>query len=328
MDHIRILACGQGRAQKTVTNDDLSRVVDTSDAWIFPRTGIRSRQICKEGENSLTLATAAAKKALDRAARYGIRPEDIGCVVCATISGVYATPSTACLVQQALSLPEEIPVLDVNAACSGFVYALEIARGLLCGNGKRYGLVIGTEQLSRLLDWKDRTTCILFADGAGAAVIERVPEKTLPYGCFLAARGGKEIACGGVNTEDPHIRMAGKEVFRFAVEVIPKATRGALSLAGVLEDALSHVVCHQANARILEHVIRKSTIPREKFFQDIETAGNTSAASIPYALAQMEAQGELRAGELLLLVGFGSGLTYAGMVIGYGRKEAEDENAE
>lgn len=329
MDHIRILTTGRGIASRTVTNDDLSKVVDTSDDWIYPRTGIHSRQICGEGESVYTLAEEAVGKALEKGkTRFGIREEDIGCVVGATISGATATPSLSCLVQQALHLPEQIPVLDVNAACSGFVYALEVARGLLCANGKRYGLVFGAEALSRLLDWQDRTTCILFADGAGAALIERAPEKEVPYGSFLAARGGTEIVCGGVNTEDPHIRMDGKAVFRFAVTVIPVAAEGALSLAGVPADAISHVICHQANARILGHVMRKSTIPREKFFQNISTAGNTSAASIPSALAQMEEEGLLKEGDLLLLVGFGSGLTYAGMVIGYGRKEAEDEKAE
>lgn len=329
MDHIRILTTGRGVAGRTVTNDDLSKAVDTSDAWIYPRTGIRSRQICGEGEDAVSLAKRAAETALLRGKeRYGIREEDIGCVVGATISGTFATPSLSCLVQEALHLPEQIPVLDVNAACSGFVYALEVARGLLLAGGKRYGLVFGAEQLSRLLDWQDRTTCILFADGAGAALIERVPEREAPYGSFLAARGGKEIACGGVNTEDPHIRMDGKAVFRFAVGAIPLAAEGALSRAGVSRDAISHVICHQANARILEHVMKKSTIPREKFFQNIAHSGNTSAASIPSALAQMEEEGLLKEGELLLLVGFGSGLTYAGMVIGYGRKEAEDESFE
>lgn len=322
MEPIRILSLGGALPSRVVTNDDLSKTLDTSDEWIYPRTGIHERHICGDGESALTLAESAAGKALQKAEKkYGIQRDEIGCVVTATMSGDYATPSISCLLQRDLSLPEEIPVLDVNAACSGFVYALETARGFLSGSGKRYGLVVGTEMLSRLVDWTDRTTCILFADGAGAAMIEKVPDGKLPCGSFLAARGGMEIHAGGAGYEKSYVGMDGKAVYRFAVEVLPKAADGALSRAGLTMDDCSWIVCHQANERIIRHFAKHSGQPPEKFFLNIDHTGNTSGASIPLALSEMEEKGLLHAGDVLLLLGFGSGLSYGGTVLTYGRKE-------
>ena len=323
MDQIRILTTGGAKASEVVTNDKLSETLDTGDEWIFPRTGIHERRICAEGETTVTLATAAAEEALRKAQQqYGVSREDLGCVIVATMSGDYATPSTACMVQMALGLPEQIPVFDVNAACSGFVYALTVARALLAAGSRKYGLVIGAEQLSRLLDWEDRTTCILFGDGAGAVVIEKVPETKGIFGSFLAARGGKQILAEGPGKIPSMARMDGKAVFRFAVEVMPKAARGALSDAGIGIGDVDFVVCHQANARIIDHFVRHEKIDPSRVFKNIDHAGNTSAASIPASLHEMDEKQMLKPGQTLLLIGFGGGLTYGGIVIGFGRKEA------
>ena len=173
MNGLKLLATGRCLPAAAVTNEDMRRYVDTSDEWITTRTGIRQRYFCAEGENALTLASGAARQAL---ADSGIPKEELGCVVCATVSADYATPSLSCLVQAELGLPEEIPVLDLNAACSGFLYAVAVARGLLAQNGKKYALIIGCEVLSRLMNMSDRSTCVLFGDGAGAAVFEAGPD--------------------------------------------------------------------------------------------------------------------------------------------------------
>ena len=337
MNVIRIVATGGAEGSRIITNDMLAQKVDTSDEWIYPRTGIHERRICAEGENCVLLAIKAAENALENAGRasvqtdpkstsgQGISPEEIGCVVVATMSADYATPSTACLVQQALHLPEQIPVLDVNAACSGFIYALEIARGFLASSGHRYGLVIGSEQLSRLINWQDRSTCILFADGAGAAVVESIPEGGGIYGSFLAARGGREILAEGAGYTPSYIRMDGKAVFRFAVEVMPKAAKGALSDAGISMDDIDHIICHQANSRIIDHFIKKSGQNPDKFFKNIEHCGNTSAASIPIALNEMNQKGLLHQGDRLLMIGFGAGLTYGACALEYGERSDKNE---
>ena len=211
MQGIKILSVAGCHPKKKVTNDDMAKIVETDDEWISTRTGIRSRYFCEDDESCVSMAIEASGTALQRS---GISKEDIGCVICATLSGDYATPSVSCMVQPALSLPEDIPVLDVNAACSGFIYALCVARGLLEASGKTYGLVIGMEELSRLLDMTDRTTCVLFGDGAGAAVIRRSDEKI--YASTLGARGGYEIMAEGAGKKPSNLRMEGNEVFKFA----------------------------------------------------------------------------------------------------------------
>ncbi|MGI6050875.1 MAG: beta-ketoacyl-ACP synthase 3 [Bilifractor sp.] len=328
MEQIRILTTGGAEASKVITNDMLSETLDTSDEWIFPRTGIHERRVCAEGETTVTLATAAADDALKKAAaKYGIQKEDIGCVIVATMSGDYATPSTACMIQQALGLPEQIPVFDVNAACSGFIYALTVARCLLAANGSRYGLIVGAEQLSKLLDWNDRSTCILFGDGAGAVVVEKVPEDQGVFGSFLAARGGKQILAEGPGKIPSNAQMDGKAVFRFAVEVIPKAGAAALKDAGIGIEDVDYIICHQANSRIIDHFVRHEKLDPAKVFKNIDHMGNTSAASIPVALHEMDEKNMLKDGQTLLLIGFGGGLTYGGVVLTFGRRSA-DEKAE
>lgn len=319
MEGLQIIAVGGALPTRAVTNDELSRMVDTSDEWISTRTGIRQRYFCGEGESAATLAAAAARQALERS---GLTAAQIGCCVCATLSADYATPSLACLVQAELGLPEDIPVLDVNAACSGFLYGVSVARGLLAAAGRRYALVIGCEQLSRLLDMTDRTTCVLFGDGAGAAILEMTPDA--PFAALLGARGDKAILAEGPGPVPAHVRMDGRAVFRFAVDAIPKCVDGILAQTGRTLDSVDWVVCHQANERIIDHCIKKLDAPAEKFFKNLDRTGNTSAASIPLALNDLYESGRLHAGQTLLCVGFGGGLTWAGTLLTYrGEDKAE-----
>lgn len=306
MNGLKLLATGRCLPKTAVSNEEMSRWVDTSDEWIASRTGIRQRYFCGEGETALTLAAGAARQALERS---GIDPADLGCVLCATVSPDYATPSLACLVQAELGLPEDIPVLDVNAACSGFLYAVAAARGFLAQSGRPYALVIGCEVLSRLMDMTDRSTCVLFGDGAGAAVFEAVPD-TL-FASLQGARGGRAILANGPGPLAPQLTMDGRAVFRFAVEAIPRCIDGILAQTHLTLDDIDWVVCHQANERILDHCIKKLHAPAEKFYKNMARYGNTSAASIPIALDEMNGQGLLKPGQKLLCVGFGGGLTWA-----------------
>lgn len=306
MNGLKLLATGRCLPKTAVSNEEMSRWVDTSDEWIASRTGIRQRYFCGEGETALTLAAGAARQALERS---GIDPADLGCVLCATVSPDYATPSLACLVQAELGLPEDIPVLDVNAACSGFLYAVAAARGFLAQSGRPYALVIGCEVLSRLMDMTDRSTCVLFGDGAGAAVFEAVPD--VLFASMQGARGGRAILANGPGPLAPQLTMDGRAVFRFAVEAIPRCIDGILAQTHLTLDDIDWVVCHQANERILDHCIKKLHAPAEKFYKNMARYGNTSAASIPIALDEMNGQGLLKPGHKLLCVGFGGGLTWA-----------------
>ena len=294
---------------RLVTNDDLSRLVDTSDEWITTRTGIRQRHFCGEGESATTLAVTAARQALERS---GLDAGQIGCCVCGTLSAEYATPSMACLVQKELGLPQDIPVLDVNAACSGFIYAAAVARGLLAvrpGDARRYALVIGCEQLSRLMDMTDRSTCVLFGDGAGAAIFELVPDAE--FAVDLGARGDLaiETPSGGP------IRMDGKAVFRFAVDALPRTLHAVLDATHHTLDDVDWVVCHQANSRIIDHCVKKLAADPGKFYKNMDRHGNTSAASIPVALNELAESGRLQPGMRVACIGFGGGLTWGGMLI-------------
>ncbi|MDD4851213.1 MAG: beta-ketoacyl-ACP synthase 3, partial [Gemmiger sp.] len=250
MEGLQLVATGGALPAKAVTNAELSKTVDTSDEWIATRTGIRQRYFCTGQESCGTLALAAARQAL---ARSGVAPGAVGCCICATVTPDTATPSTACMLQAALGLPEDIPALDINAACSGFLYAVAVAQGLLAAGGGRYALVVGCEQLSRVMDTTDRSTCVLFGDGAGAALLEL--DATAPFATLLGARGSSAITVGGPSATAPTspIRMDGRAVFRFAVEAIPHCIAGVLGKTGQTLADIDWVVCHQANERILDH---------------------------------------------------------------------------
>ena len=312
MKGLRLIATGGALPGRTVTNEELSRTVDTSDEWITTRTGIRTRHYCTEGENAATLAIAAAKQALQRS---GLAPADIACCVCATLSAPDATPSVACQVQAALALPENRPALDVNAACSGFLYGTAVARGLLATLGGRYALVIGTEALSRLMDPADRSTCVLFGDGAGAAIFRLADT---PFALTLGARGSDVLHAGGPDRNgSAPITMDGKAVFRFAVDALPRCLHTVLDETGKTLDEVDWVVCHQANSRIIDHCVKALHADAAKFYKNMDRHGNTSAASIPVALNEMAEAGLLKAGQKVSCIGFGGGLTWGGMLVTY-----------
>ena len=316
MQGIKILSIAGCHPSKEVSNDDLAKIVETDDEWITTRTGIHSRYFCEGDESCVSMAINASRKALERS---GISKNELGCVICATISGDYITPSVSCMVQKALELPEDIPVLDVNAACSGFIYALCVARGLLEASEGKYGLIIGMEQLSNLMDMTDRTTCVLFGDGGGAAIIKRDGDTLFRQ--VLGAKGGNEISILGAGRGDSFIKMDGKAVFRFAVWAMPKCIDELLLIKDDHELSLSdidHVVCHQANARIIDHVVKKSKEDPSKFYKNLDHFGNTSSGSIPLALAELYEDGRLKKGDKLILVGFGAGLTWGGVMLEFG----------
>ena len=312
MNALQLIATGGALPGRTVTNQDLSQMVDTSDEWITSRTGIRTRHWCTEDESAATLAIAAARQALERS---GLSPADIGCCICATLSAPDATPSVACQVQAALCLPEDRPALDINAACSGFLYGMAVARGLLATMGGQYALVIGCEALSRLMNPADRATCVLFGDGAGAAIFRAADA---PFALTLGARGSDVLHAGGPNRNgSAPIAMDGKAVFRFAVDALPKCLHTVLEETQLTLADLSWVICHQANSRIIDHCVRALNADPTKFYKNMDRYGNTSAASIPVALNELAESGQLPEGRPLACIGFGGGLTWGGAVFTY-----------
>lgn len=310
MDAIQIIATGKAIPKKVVTNDDMSKIVDTSDEWISTRTGIKERHFC-DGEKNWELALAAATEALTKG---GIEKEQIGAVVVGTGTPDYFMPSMACIIQEKMGLPSDIPAFDINAACSGFIYALRVAGSLLQEEERPYALVIGSEQLSTRADMTDRTTCVLFGDGAGAVVIKRNPEKKF-YGVWGTEGNVEALGCPSHIIGNPYIYMDGQTVFRFATQYMAKAVKMVLEKAELTVDDIDYVVCHQANERIIEFVRKQFKAPADKFFKNIHKYGNTSAASIPIALTEMDEQGLLSAGKKVIIVGFGAGFTWGSMLL-------------
>ena len=317
---IRIISAGSALPARCVTNDDLSKVMETSDEWIRSRSGIGSRQYCGEGESCLTLAAEAGRRAMRNG---GVSPEEIRVIIAATSSGDYIVPSMAAMVQKELGIPEEVTAFDLGAGCTGFVLALAAARGILLGMeaeeeaGRETrapkALVIGCEQLSSLLDRDDRGTAILFGDGAGAAVI------SLSDGLFCQkswSRGDDHaLRLSGVGRPDQHIRMQGQEVFRFAVHALKQGIDEVLSETGLTMDDIDYVLCHQANARIIDHTARQYPGSAEKFLMNIETRGNTSAASVPILLSEAVERNTFRPGMKVILAAFGAGLAWSAILM-------------
>ena len=309
MNGLRLLGAGYALPEQVLTNDDMTKYVETSDEWITSRTGIRQRYFCGEGENTTTLAIDAARKAL---ADSGLAKDEIDCVIVATSSGEYSMPSTACLVHKALELRESIPVFDLGAACAGFLYALDTARAMLMAHGGKHALVIGAEQMSHVLDMADRNTCVLFGDAAGAAVFALEADAEYAYVC--GTRGDLAIQVGGPRREMP-MTMEGQNVFRFAVSTIPATVDELLAKTGKTLEDVDWVVCHQANQRIIDASVRRLGVPAEKFYKNLDRYANTSAASIPLAIAEMKESGKLEKNQRVIMCGFGGGLTWAGVVL-------------
>lgn len=310
MNGIKLLATGSALPERVVTNTDMTKIVETSDEWILSRTGISSRHHCSGEESHTSLCLAAAKQALDRA---GISPQQVGVCLVATLTQDFLTPAAACILQQELGFPEDTVCFDLNAACSGFVYGLHTAECLLAAAPRKYGLVVGCEVLSRVTDFTDRSTCVLFGDGAGAALVEWRPDYPSLH-AVLGCRGNREaLVIPGVNTGAPsYIHMDGQTVFRFAVEALPRCAKEVSDKAGVSLDQVDRFVFHQANQRIIDFAIKKLKVDPAKCTGNISHTGNTSAASVPILLDELVTSGVLASGQKALCVGFGGGLTWAG----------------
>ena len=318
---IAILGTGSHAPARVLTNDELSRQVETSDEWIVTRTGIRERRIAGPGESTSSLATAAARAALSDA---GLQASDIDLLIVATCTPDLPMPSVACLVQTALGLGERTACVDLNAACTGFVYAIDHAWALLSTGRYRHALVVGAEKISSMVDWTDRATCVLFGDGAGAVVLgpSRADGSRIIDAQLGAIPGTAELLTvpgGGSSPQAADARrciaMKGKEVFKFAVRGMEEVTRDLLARNGLAGSDLSLVVPHQANLRIIHALAQYLELPYERVLVNVERYGNTSAASIPIALDEARRAGRLKSGDLLLLVAFGAGLTYGGALV-------------
>ena len=313
MSGIKLLATGSALPQHVVTNHDLEQIMDTSDEWIRSRTGIGARHHCSREECHTSLCLEAAKKALERS---GIDPKQIGVCLVATLTPDHLTPATACVLQRELGLEEDTICFDLNAACSGFVYALHTAECLLAASKRKYGLVLGAEVLSRVIDMADRSTCVLFGDGAGAALV-RWREDYPSIHAVLGCRGDDRVlVVPGVNQSVPSVvHMEGQDVFRFAVEALPRCAREVAQKAGITLEEVDRFVFHQANQRIINFAVKKLGVDPAKCTGNIAHTANTSAASVPILLDELVEKGEVKPGDKVLCVGFGGGLTWAGALL-------------
>ncbi|HEV3312658.1 MAG TPA: beta-ketoacyl-ACP synthase III [Chloroflexota bacterium] len=314
-----ISGCGMYVPERVLTNRDLEKMVNTSDEWITQRTGIRARRIAAEGETSSSMGLIAARRALESA---GLGPEDIDLVIVGTATPDFMFPATACLIQNGLGVKGG--AFDVEAGCTSFMYALSIAAACVASGAQQNVLVVGTEVLSRIMDWTDRSTCVLFGDGAGAVVMSGSADGAFDpsfvlgadgsgaSALYVPAGGSSQPAADNTVKDGLHfVRMAGPEVFRFATRVVVESTQEIMDRLDLAPDDIDLFIPHQANERIIDSALKRLHFPRERTFVNIEKYGNTSSASIPIALTEAREQGRLFPGATLLLVGFGAGLTWA-----------------
>lgn len=319
-----IAGTGSFVPEKRLTNGELSKLVDTNDEWIVQRTGIRERRIAGKDESTATLATAAARAAIEAA---GLEPKDIELVVCGTITPEMTFPSTACFVAAALGMATT-PAFDVAAACSGFLYTLDTGAAFIKSGRYRNVLVIGAETLSRITDYSDRASCILFGDGAGAVVLQRSDDvkRGLIYSSLHADGTGWEMLCckpgsrfpieeALLSGRDQFMKIKGREVYKFAVQRFEELIEDAMRKCELTVDDVSLIVPHQVNQRIIDSAMDKLGLKPEKAFVNIDKYGNTSAASIPIALDEAWRGGRIKAGDVLVFVAFGAGLTWANAVV-------------
>jgi len=320
----RIIGTGSSIPEKVLTNKDLEKMVDTSDEWITTRTGIKERRIAPEGVNTSTLAIEASKKALEMA---GVKAEELDMIICNTISPDQPLPSTSCFIQTALGA-KNCAAFDLSAACSGFLFGLCTAEQFIITGKYKKILVIGVELLSRWVDWQDRTTCIIFADGAGAAVVipsenERgiIASSIHTDGNFadylyIPAGGTKFVSSHKTIDERLHyIKMRGNELFKVAIRYMESVAREVLESANVKIEDIDLFIPHQANQRISVAVAERLNVPMNKVYSNIDRIGNTSSASIPIALDEVNRANKIKEGDLILLASFGAGVTYAGTII-------------
>ncbi|WP_273327348.1 beta-ketoacyl-ACP synthase III [Vallitalea guaymasensis] len=314
MKNVRIIGTGSYLPDNIVSNDDLSSFVETSDEWISSRTGIKNRRITT-GEGTTDLAVNAAKKAVESSK---INPSEIDLILVATISADNFTPSTACEVQKEIEADNAM-CFDINAACSGFIFALNTATAYIKAGLAKNALVIGVEVLSRLTDWEDRRTCVLFGDGSGAVVIsESEEEGIIDFECKSLGKLSEYLVCGGSDLKNPYvnkethkyIKMNGQEVFKFACSYVPKGIKNVIEESPYNIEDIDYFVLHQANERIINSIAKRLKIDQEKIYKNISSYGNTSSASVPIALDEMFKKNILKKGNRIIIAGFGGGLTY------------------
>jgi 3-oxoacyl-[acyl-carrier-protein] synthase-3 len=324
-----IIGTGSYMPARIMTNDDLSKIVDTNDEWITSRTGIKERRIAADNEATSDMASEAARRAM---ADAGVKPEDIQLIIVATVTPDMFFPSTACFVQKKIGAANAV-CFDVSAACSGFLYALQVARHFINTGNRTTALVIGAEKLSSLVNWQDRNTCVLFGDGAGAVVIRRADEDDKnAQGRVLSTVMGSDgnltdllkvpggasacpITPENIASRPNTIHMEGRETFKHAVTRMLEASQQALEIAGLTAADVSLVIPHQANARIISAIAERLNLPIEKVFMNLDKYGNTSAATIPVALDEARRAGRIQKGDVVLLVAFGGGFTWASSVV-------------
>lgn len=313
----RIAGTGSYLPKKVLTNHDLERNVDTTDEWIFTRTGIRQRHVAADDETTSDLALNASRRAIEAA---GITPQDIGLIVVATTTPDMVFPSTACILQSKLGIKGS-PAFDVQAVCSGFVYGLSIADQFMKSGQYEHILVVGAEIYSRILDWKDRGTCVLFGDGAGAVVLKKSTEPGIlsshlhadgSYADILSVPG---TVCGGNVSGRPLLQMEGNTVFKFAVKVLGEVAEEALAANNLQKSDIDWLIPHQANIRIIQATAKKLGLSMEKVVTTLEHHANTSAASVPLALDEAVRDGRIRAGQHVLLEAVGGGFTWGAVLI-------------
>ncbi|MEK9772631.1 MAG: beta-ketoacyl-ACP synthase III [Opitutae bacterium] len=322
--HTRILGIGSYGPDQVVDNEQLSKTVDTSDEWIRTRTGILERRFAGKDQTTSDLSLQAAKQALKNAR---VLPEEIDLVLVATITPDMAFPSTACILQHKLGL-KKVACFDIEAACSGFLYALDVADAMLSSGRYRKALVIGAEKMSSIMDWEDRTTCVLFGDGAGAAVLSKEGEGPELLGFYCGADGSNpSLLCqpaGGsampasvesVSGRKHFLKMNGREIFKSAVRVMESSCRLLLDQNNLSIEEIDLIIPHQANMRIVESLSQRLNVPLEKFYCNLDRYGNTSAASIPLALSEAVHSQRIKPNDLCLMVAFGAGLTWSSTLV-------------
>ncbi|QQP71233.1 ketoacyl-ACP synthase III [Carnobacterium sp. CS13] len=320
----KIIGTGSYVPKKVVSNEMLESLMDTNDEWIKTRTGIEKRRISEE-ENTSVLCGKAAQSILDKA---GVAAEEIDLIIVATMSPDYLSPSTACLVQDFLGAKQGM-AFDISAACSGFIYALSVAEKMLQSGGFRYALVLGGEVMSKIINWEDRSTAVLFGDGAGGVLLERTDHEGSFLGEDIHADGSRGLALttGSLAVQNPYssqkelndvfLKMEGRAIFDFAIRSVPQSIRTVAEAADLSLSDITRIIPHQANSRIIQAIAKKLKIPNEQFALNIANYGNTSAASIPILLDELVTAGELTLGtkEKIILTGFGGGLTWGSMLI-------------
>ena len=326
---IIIKSTGKALPKRKVPNSELPKELDTNDEWIVSHTGIRSRYIAREDESCASLGTEACRAALEAA---NITASDVGLIICATATPDNSGfPSAACVIQAALGATNAV-CFDVTAACSGFLYAMDIASSMMERSCYKYALIVGAEVLSRICDWKDRTSCILFGDGAGAAVLEQCEDVKVSgaagTGCGICGADSGKIGIGAfVSGSDGKgsnalyvdktgvMKMDGHAIYTFAVKIITEIIKELMEKENLRPEDVDYFVCHQANERILSAAAKRLELDFSKFFITLDEYGNTSSASIPLTLADMDSQGLLKRGTTIVTAAFGAGLTWAGTVI-------------